>query len=39
MAGIRERKQASRVLVGKPEGIRSLGRQRHRLEKNLKMEL
>jgi hypothetical protein len=28
-----------RVLVGKPEGKRSLGRQRHRWEDNIKMDL
>jgi hypothetical protein len=36
---MRERKRAYWVLVGKHEGMRSLGRQRHRLEDNLKMEL
>ena len=28
-----------RVLVGKPEGKRPLGRSRHRLEDNIKMDL
>jgi len=28
-----------RVLVGKPEGTRSLGRPRHRWEINIKMDL
>ena len=28
-----------RVLVGNPEGIRSLGRPRHRWEDNIKMDL
>jgi len=32
-------KQAYRVLVGKREGMRSLGRQRHRLEDNIEVEL
>jgi hypothetical protein len=32
-----ERKWAYRVLVGKPKGKRSLGRQRHGLEDNIKM--
>jgi hypothetical protein len=36
---VRERKQAYQVLVGKHEGLRSLGRQRHRLDDSLKMEL
>jgi hypothetical protein len=30
---------AHRVLVGKPEGKRSLGRPRHRWEDNIKMDL
>jgi hypothetical protein len=34
-----ERRGAYRVLVGKPEGKRQLGRPRHRLEDNIKMEL
>jgi hypothetical protein len=36
---MREKKRAYRVLVGKHEGMKSLGRQRHRLEDNIKMEL
>ena len=32
-------KGAYRVLVGKPEGKRSLGRPRHRWEDNIKMDL
>ena len=34
-----ERRGACRVLVGKPEGERPLGRLRHRLEDNIKMDL
>ena len=34
-----ERKDVYRVLVGKPEGKRPLGRPRHRLEENIKMDL
>jgi len=34
-----ERKGIYRVLVGKPEGKRPLGRHRHRWEDNIKMEL
>jgi len=34
-----ERKDVYRVLVGKPEGKRPLGRPRHRLEDNIKMDL
>jgi hypothetical protein len=34
-----ERKGIDRVLVGKPEGKRPLGRPRHRWEDNIKMEL
>jgi len=33
------RRGAYRVLVGKPEGKRSLGRPRHRWEDNIKMDL
>jgi len=33
------RKSAYRVLVGKPEGKRSLGRPRHRCEDNIKTDL
>jgi hypothetical protein len=35
----RERRGACRVLVGKPEGKRPLGRCRHRWENNVKMGL
>ena len=34
-----EKRGAYRILVGKPEGKRQLGRPRHRLEDNIKMEL
>jgi len=34
-----ERKCLYRVLVGKPEGKRPLGRPRHRWEDNIKMDL
>jgi hypothetical protein len=34
-----ERRVAGRVLVGKPEGRRPLGRARHRWEDNIKMNL
>jgi hypothetical protein len=34
-----ERRNVYRVLVGKPEGKRSLGRPRHRWEDNIKMDL
>ena len=34
-----ERRGAYRVLVGKPEGKRSLGRPRRRWEDNIKMDL
>jgi len=34
-----ERRGAYRVLVGKPEGKRPLGRPRHRWENNIKMDL
>jgi len=34
-----ERRSAYRVLVGKPEGKRPLGRPRHRWEENMKMDL
>ena len=34
-----EGRGAHRVLVGKPEGKRPLGRPRHRLEDNIKMDL
>jgi hypothetical protein len=32
-------KSAYRILVGRPEGRRPLGRSRHRLEDNIKMDL
>ena len=34
-----ERRGLSRVLMGKPEGKRSLGRPRRRWEDNIKMDL
>jgi len=34
-----ERRGACRVLVGKPEGKKLLGRPRHRWEDNIKMDL
>jgi hypothetical protein len=34
-----ERRSAYRVLVGKPEGKRPLGRPRHKWEDNIKMDL
>jgi len=34
-----ERRDVYRVLVGKPEGKRPLGRPRHRWEDNIKMDL
>jgi hypothetical protein len=34
-----EERGVHRVLVGKPEGKRSLGRPRHRWEDNIKMDL
>jgi hypothetical protein len=33
-----EKKKAYRILVGKPEGKRPLGKPRHRLEDNIKMD-
>jgi len=36
---MRERRGVYRVLVGKPEGKRQLGRPRRRLEDNIKMDL
>jgi len=33
-----EKRGAYRVLVGKPEGNRSLGRPRHKWEDNIKMD-
>jgi hypothetical protein len=34
-----ERRGAYRILVGRPEGRRPLGRPRHRWENNIKMDL
>jgi hypothetical protein len=34
-----EKRNAYRILVGKPEGKRPLGRPRHRWEDNIKMDL
>jgi len=39
VAGVGERRGVYRVLVGKPEGKRPLGRSRHRWEDNVKMDL
>ena len=39
MARMGERRGVYRVLVGKPEGKRPLGRPRHRWEDNIKMDL
>ena len=39
MARMGEGRDVSRVLVGKPEGKRPLGRPRHRWEDNIKMDL
>jgi len=39
VAHIRDREGANRVLVGRPEGKRPLGRPRHRWEDNIKMDL
>ena len=39
VACMREGRGVQRVLVGKPEGKRPLGRPRHRWEDNIKMEL
>ena len=39
MARIREGRGVHRVLVGKPEGKRPLGRPRRRWEDNIKMDL
>jgi hypothetical protein len=36
---VRERRRAYRVLLGKPEGKRQLGRPRRRLEGSIKMDL
>jgi hypothetical protein len=39
VARIEERRGVYRVLVGKPEGRRPLGRHRHRWEDNIKRDL
>ena len=39
VARMGEDRDVHRVLVGKPEGKRPLGRPRHRLEDNIKMDL
>jgi hypothetical protein len=39
VACVGERRGVYRVLVGKPEGKRPLGRPRHKLELNIKMDL
>ena len=39
VAHIRERRGVYRILVGKPEGRRPLGRLRHRWDDNIKMDL
>jgi hypothetical protein len=39
VARIGDRRSVYRVLVGKPEGKRSLGRSRRRWEDNIKMDL
>ena len=39
VARVGERRYLYRVLVGKPEGNRPLGRPRHRWEDNIKMDL
>jgi len=39
VAFLLERRSVYRVLVGKPEGKRPLGRLRHRWENNIKMDL
>jgi hypothetical protein len=39
LAGIGEGRGVYRVLAGKPEGKRQLGRPRHRWEDNIKMDL
>jgi hypothetical protein len=38
MVAEEEKKNAQKVLMGKPEGRRPLGRPRHRWEDNVKME-
>ena len=39
MARMEERRGVHKVLVGKPEGVRPLGRPRRRWEYNIKMDL
>ena len=39
VARMEQSRNAYRVLVGKPEGKRPIGRQRHRWEDNIKMDL
>ena len=39
VAGMRERRDVYRILVGKPEGKRQPGRPGHRWEDNIKMDL
>jgi hypothetical protein len=39
MACVKDRRDANRVLVGKPEGRRPLERHRRRSEDNIKMDL
>ena len=39
MASMEEGRGVHKVLVGKPEGKRQLGRPRHRWEDNIKMDL
>jgi hypothetical protein len=39
VARIGEKRNAYRILVGKPEGKRPLGRKRHRCVDNIKMDL
>jgi hypothetical protein len=39
VACIGDKRGAYRVLVGRPEGKRPLGRPRHRLEDSIKMDL
>ena len=39
IARMRKRREVCKVLVGKPEGERQLGRPRHRWEDNIKMDL
>jgi hypothetical protein len=39
VAGMREKRNVCRLLVGKPEGKRPLGKPRHRWVDNIKMDL